>query len=81
MRVNGDLLKGKIVSRGYNYETLSNEAKKLGYSLSTTSISNVVTNKNKPSYSTMTALYTILNLTPQEGNEIFFDKKLHETGI
>lgn len=80
MGVNGHLLKGKIVSRGYNYVTLSNEAKKRGYSLNPTSISNVVTNRNKPSYDTMVAFYSILNLTPQEGEEIFFDKKLHKTG-
>lgn len=81
MKVNGDLLKGKIISQGYSYESLSNKAKQLGYSLTPTAISNVVTNKNKPSYNTMVAFYTILDLTPQEGDEIFFNKKLHKTGI
>lgn len=81
MRVNGDLLKGKIVSRGYSYESLSAEAKKRGYSLTPTSISNVVNNKNNPSYDTMVAFYSILDLTPQEGDEIFFNKKLHKMGI
>ena len=80
MGVNGDLLKGKIVSRGYNYLTLSDEAKRRGFSLTPTSISNVVTSKNNPSYDTMVAFYSILNLTAQEGEEIFFDKKLHKTG-
>ena len=81
MLVNGDKLKGLIRSKGHTYKSLEKEAKDMGITLNQSTISNVANGTHGPSYPTIQALYTVLEMTPQEGAEIFFEKKLHKTGF
>ena len=72
MKVNGNLLRAKMAAQGYSYKTLSKKSKESGYSLTDTALSSIITGRNKPSHSTMVALYKVLGLTPEEVIEIFF---------
>jgi len=74
--INENKLKSKIVSKGFNYSSL---AKEIGVDRDT--ISHVVNNKHTPSYKLINKLYYTLNMSPDEGIEIFFGKNLHNKKV
>lgn len=80
MAVNGNKLKGLIRSRGYTYRSLAEELKEKGLNIDQSTISNVANGNNNPTLPTLQILYDGLNMTPEEGAEIFFTTKLHKTG-
>jgi transcriptional regulator with XRE-family HTH domain len=80
MAVNGNKLKGLIRERGYSYRSLAESLKEKGFSIDQSTISNVANNNNNPTLPTIQILYTELEMTPEEGADIFFDTKLHKTG-
>jgi len=80
MAVNGNKLKGLIRSRGYTYRSLAEELKEKGLNIDQSTISNVANGNNNPTLPTLQILYDGLSMTPEEGAEIFFATKLHETG-
>ena len=90
MLANGDKLKGLIRAKGHKYRSLEKEAKDKGITLNQSTISNVANGTHGPSYPTIQALYTVLEMTPQEGAEIFlkisctkreYQKKKFKRGI
>lgn len=80
MAVNGNKLKGLIRSRGYTYRSLAEELKEKGINIDQSTISNVANGNNNPTLPTLQILYDGLNMTPEEGAEIFFATKLHVSG-
>lgn len=80
MKINENKLKGLIKSKGHTYESLADEIKRMGYSMDQSTISNVANNRHTPSYPTIQILYWVLDMTPEEGAEIFFGEKLHNSG-
>lgn len=65
--INMNLLKSKVALKGYNRNEL---ASKLG--ISPTSVSNLLGGRHNPSYELLNKLYDVLDLTPEEGHDIFF---------
>lgn len=80
MGVNGNKLKGLIRARGYTYKSLAESLKEQGFNINQSTISNVANNNNSPTLPTIQILYRGLGMTPQEGAEIFFDNKSHDSG-
>lgn len=74
--INTNLLKSKIVLKGYNRKEL---AKLLG--ISPTSVTNLTSGRHNPSYELMNKLYVVLDLTPDEAVEIFFKNNLRNTKV
>lgn len=74
--INQNLLKSKIVLKGYNRNELADE---LG--ISPTSVTNLTKGRHNPSYELMNKLYKVLELTPEEGFEIFFANNLRDTKV
>ncbi|WP_273478514.1 helix-turn-helix transcriptional regulator [Ignavigranum ruoffiae] len=69
--VDSNLLKSKMVARGYNIGTL---ASAIGVDRDT--ISNILNGKSKPSYPVMNGIFFTLKLDPEEATNIFFAKEL-----
>lgn len=74
--INVNLLKSKIVLKGYNRNELADV---LG--ISPTSVTNLTKGRHNPSYELMNKLYTVLDLTPDEAVEIFFNNNLRNTKV
>nr|WP_242255027.1 helix-turn-helix transcriptional regulator [Staphylococcus lugdunensis] len=62
--------------KDFNIKTLSAE---IGVNRDT--LSNVIHGKNRPSYSVINGIYFALELTPQEGRDIFFSQDLRKTKV
>lgn len=71
--INTSKLKGLIYEKGFNYSSL---AEKSGIDRNT--ISNVIEKGQKPSLTTMNALFYVLEMTEEQGGEIFFSENLQE---
>lgn len=69
MKVNVNLLKGKIYGAGYKYAEFAQVA-----DVSIQTISNVVNGHTNPSYQFMVKTIGVLGLTGDEIKEIFFSK-------
>lgn len=69
MKVNGDLLRGKVYEKGYNLKSFSEEIE-----ISAVTLSNVLMNHFKPSYTVMAKMIQCLDLQPVEVVNIFFEK-------
>ena len=69
MKVNGDLLRGKVYEKGYNLKSFSEEIE-----ISAVTLSNVLQNHFKPSYTVMAKMIQCLDLQPAEVVDIFFWK-------
>lgn len=80
MKVDGNKLKGLIRARGYTYRSLTESLKEQGFNIDQSTVNNVANNNNNPTLPTIQILYHGLNMTPEEGAEIFFRNKLHKTG-
>ena len=76
MLINTKLLKSKMALKDFNIKTLSAE---IGVNRDT--LSNVIHGKNRPSYSVINGIYFTLELTPQEGRDIFFSQDLRKTKV
>ncbi|AMG63432.1 MAG: helix-turn-helix transcriptional regulator [Staphylococcus lugdunensis] len=76
MLINTKLLKSKMALKDFNIKTLSAE---IGVNRDT--LSNVIHGKNRPSYSVINGIYFALELTPQEGRDIFFSQDLRKTKV
>lgn len=74
--VNGNMLKAKIVEKGY---TVAGFAKTIGVSKDT--LYNVVNNNNRPSYNVMNSIFYALKLKPEEAVNIFFSDNLHNKKV
>lgn len=75
--LNTQLLEAKMVMRGF--KTRKSFAKAVG--VSEHSISNLLNGVYNPSYLLMNKIYKILELTPDEGLNIFFANYLRETKV
>lgn len=71
--INTSKLKGLIYEKGFNYSSL---AEKSGIDRNT--ISNVIEKGQKPSLTTMNTLFYVLEMTEEQGGEIFFFENLQE---
>lgn len=69
MPINANLLKSKMALKEYNIKTLSEE---IGVNRDT--LSNMIHGRTKPSYPVINGIYFALDLTPQEGRDIFLTK-------
>lgn len=69
MQVNGDLLRGKVYEKGYNLKTFSEKIE-----ISAVTLSNVLQNHFKPSYTVMAKMIDCLELDGNEVIGIFFWK-------
>ena len=74
--MNLNLLKSKIVLKGYNRNELADE---LG--ISPTSVTNLTNGRHNPSYELMNRLYDVLELSPEDANEVFFSRNLRDTKV
>ena len=74
--INLNLLKSKIVLRGFNRNELADE---LG--ISPTSVTNLTKGRHNPSYELMNKLYEVLELTPEEATDIFFNNNLRNKKV
>ncbi len=74
--INQNLLKSKIALKGYNRNELADE---LG--ISPTSVTNLTKGRHNPSYELMNKLYVVLELTPEEGYNIFFARNLRNKKV
>ena len=69
--INSNLLKSKMSLKGYDIEKLSQAT-----GIHRDTISNILRNKTLPSYKVINTLYYELELTAEEGKDIFFSTKL-----
>jgi len=69
--INSNLLRSKMSLKGYDIEKLSQAT-----GIHRDTISNLLRNQTLPSYKVINTLYYELELTPEEGKEIFFANKL-----
>lgn len=74
--MNLNLLKSKIALKGFNRNELAYE---LG--ISPTSVTNLTKGRHNPSYELMNKLYIVLELTPEEASEIFFNFNLRNKKV
>lgn len=74
--INQNLLNSKVALKGYNRNEL---AEKLG--ISPTSVTNLTKGRHNPSYELMNKLFVVLDLTPEEGYEIFFAGNLRNAKV
>ena len=71
--INTSKLKGLIYEKGFNYSSLAEES-----GIDRNTISNVIEKGQKPSLTTMNALFYVLEMTEEQGGEIFFSENLQE---
>lgn len=76
MPIDTKLLKSKMALKGHNIKTLSEE---IGVNRDT--LSNMIHGRTKPSYPVINGIYFALDLTPQEGRDIFFNKDLRKMKV
>ena len=76
MPINAKLLKSKMALKDHNIKTLSEEIGVNRYTLS-----NIIHGRTKPSYPVINGIYFALDLTPQEGVDIFFNKDLRKKKV
>ncbi|ENL70945.1 TPA: helix-turn-helix domain-containing protein [Staphylococcus aureus] len=69
MPIDAKLLKSKMALKEHNIKTLSEE---IGVNRDT--LSNMIHGRTKPSYPVINGIYFALELTPQEGRDIFLTK-------
>ena len=69
--VDEKLLRSKIILKGFNRNEL---AEALG--ISPNSVTNIIKGHHNPSYELINKIYHVLELTPEEGHEIFFANNL-----
>lgn len=75
MAINSTKLRVLMLEKGFeNYEDF---AKAIGVTRDT--VGNVINQKNFPSYKFVSNSYDVLDLTPEEGAEIFFSENLRDT--
>lgn len=74
--INVNLLKSKMALKGYNRNELADE---LG--ISPTSVTNLTKGRHNPSFELMNKLYVVLDLTPDEAVDIFFENYLRDTKV
>lgn len=72
--INASKLKGLIYEKGFNYSTLAEET-----GINRNTISDVIEKGQRPSLTTMNALFYVLDMTEEQGGEIFFSENLRET--
>ena len=72
--INTSKLKGLIYSKGFNYSSLAEES-----GIDRNTISNLIEKGHKPSLTTMNALFYALEMTEEQGGEIFFFENLRDT--
>lgn len=73
--INTELLESKMFLNGYR--TRKSFAESLGISEGT--MGNILNGKHSPSHKLMNDIYSLLNLTPEEGTAIFFGNNLRNT--
>lgn len=61
---------------GMTINDLSNET-----GLHRDTVSNIINNKTAPSYTAINALYYALNLSPEDGKDIFFSSDLRKKKV
>ncbi|QYA32282.1 helix-turn-helix transcriptional regulator [Macrococcus psychrotolerans] len=76
MTINTNLLKSKMALHGMTINDLSNET-----GLHRDTVSNIINNKTAPSYPAINALYYALNLSPEDGKDIFFGSDLRNKKV
>ena len=72
--INSELLESKMILAGY--KTRKAFADALG--IAEHSVSNLLNKVYNPSFELMNKIYSLLNLTPEEGTEIFFGQYLRK---
>ncbi|MEK5528483.1 helix-turn-helix transcriptional regulator [Viridibacillus sp. FSL R5-0468] len=75
--INTSLLESKMILRGY--KTRKSFAKAID--ISEHSVSNMLNGIYNPSFIVMNKIFATLELTPQEGTEIFFSNYLRKTKV
>lgn len=75
-KINVNLLKSKIVLKGFNRNELADVL-----DISPTSVTNLTKGRHNPSFELMNRLYNVLDLTPEEATEIFFSSNLRDEKV
>ncbi|SDK81267.1 helix-turn-helix domain-containing protein [Lacicoccus qingdaonensis] len=73
MNIDSKLLKSKMALKGYGIKELSEAS-----GLHRDTISNVLNGKTSPSFKVMNSIYFALELTPDEGVDIFLSTDLRD---
>jgi len=69
--INVNLLMSKIALKGYNRNEIAD-----ALDIAPGSVTNLIKGKHNPSYELINKIYYELDLTPEEGHEIFFANNL-----
>lgn len=75
--IDSELLESKMILKGFKTRKSFAEA----LCISEHSVSNLLNGIYNPSFELMNKIYLILQLTPNEGTEIFFAKYLRKTKV